>query len=391
MGRRYERKRTEVQDNIKENSRIKTDRGILKNEFSILSSLDSLLGELEDEAQDAVRSVEVVGEQEFSRLEDERQTNESEKSTLVGVIEEEISKLQKGIATLNEMESSMFGKHSIEQAKKKYSQQADDYVKLLNELGNNADELTNIPSEKLSTKTSESKERASAPSENSAPLIHGVSQTQINSLRGIRAHQAENSVTPNDIKIDYSRVGISITYWQARKILSSIYLFSTTKGCEKMREAGYKKATGEALTSRTQKKYLARYRLCEEYCKIAPTFSSPTTPVIFRGIHDSSKPEKHEYFEKLLSLRPGDSWDMDKMPSSFSSNYSRAKFFAGSHGIIIHTASSTLKNSTSIKGISAFSHEDEILVADYNWKISSIDDQRNNGDGFYHITLEVES
>ena len=384
MGQRYEKKRNEVRDNLKEASRIKTDRGVLKKKFSILSALDSFMNELEDETRYAVKSVEAVGELERSRLECESKTNEVEKNKLSNAIEDEISKLQKGMATLNEMGSSMFGKHSIEQAKRKYSQQTADYVKLLKELDKATGELLNVQSERFAK--TESKETDFISSEISEPLLHGVSQMQIDSLRGIRDHQTGRSVTPNDIKKDYLRVGISITDEQADEIFSSINLFSTDSGCKGMREARFNENEGKKLTP-IEQKYLAQYKLCEEYCKIAPTFSSTTVPVVFRGIHKSSK---HKHFENLLSLRPGDLWDMDKMPTSFSSDYAWAKMFAGSHGIIIHTASKNLKNSTSIKGISEYSYENEILVADYNWIVSSIDDQRDNGDGFYHITLEVK-
>lgn len=46
------------------------------------------------------------------------------------------------------------------------------------------------------------------------------------------------------------------------------------------------------------------------------------------------------------------------------------------------------RNMASIKGISLHSGEDEILVSDYGTKISKIDNQVIQGDGYYHIYVQ---
>ena len=110
---------------------------------------------------------------------------------------------------------------------------------------------------------------------------------------------------------------------------------------------------------------------------------------IYRGIKFSTKTP--EYAQGLVNLKPGDKWDVNRMPTSFSTSYDTARIFShhmGRKGIIIHMPTQYLKNSPSIKGISDCPGENEVFVADYNWKVAKIMDQRGNGDGYYHIYLK---
>lgn len=134
LGRRYESKKNEVRDAREEGDRIKTDRETLKNEYSLLSAVDDLLSDLDDEAVGAIAEVENVGEQENVRLESEKQENDDEKEQIADEIDDELQKLRSGIESLNEMDSNPFGKKSVEQAKKVYKEQLMAYKNLLKEL-----------------------------------------------------------------------------------------------------------------------------------------------------------------------------------------------------------------------------------------------------------------
>ena len=81
------------------------------------------------------------------------------------------------------------------------------------------------------------------------------------------------------------------------------------------------------------------------------------------------------------------------MPTSFSTQISVAKSFAnnstnGIKGIIMHMSTKGMKNTPSVKGLSHFPGEHEVFCTDYSWKVVKIDDQRQNGDGYYHIHLD---
>lgn len=134
MGKRYESKRSEVRDSRKEGERIQTDRETLKNEYSLLSYIDNLLLDIDDEVGQAVESVENAGEQENARLEFEHRGNENEKVEIADEIDEELDKLRSGMDSLNAVDKNQFGKKSVEQAKKEYKEQSDKYRKLIEEL-----------------------------------------------------------------------------------------------------------------------------------------------------------------------------------------------------------------------------------------------------------------
>lgn len=209
-------------------------------------------------------------------------------------------------------------------------------------------------------------------------MIQGVSKTRIDELRGLRGHEGKQAITEETVKKDYERVGINVSEEYAHEVHKAIYDFSRGK-YEYMRDAFLKDKRGEDLDE-DEKEYLRRYALCEEYTKIAPTYEG-TGSEIYRGIGRPSS----EYFQKLLTLKVGDTFDLE-MPSSFSSDKNVAKDFAGRQGIIFHIADTDLLNSPSISGIADLHDEYEILVSDFLWEVVKIEAQKI--DFRYHITLK---
>ena len=216
--------------------------------------------------------------------------------------------------------------------------------------------------------------------------VRGVAQSTIDKLRGTREHQNPQSITWKTIQEDYQRVGITITEQEAKDIRESIRFFSYL-GDTKMRTALSAQRAGRVLTE-DQKGYIEQYKRCMEWCKVAPVIPSDKYHTIYRGIKFSDKTP--EYSQKIFALKPGDTWDVDRMPTSFSTSIQTAKSFSynGSKaGMIIHMPTQGIKNSPSLTGISHFPGEKEVFVADYKWKVANISDQRQHGDGFYHIYL----
>ena len=224
----------------------------------------------------------------------------------------------------------------------------------------------------------------------SAPMVmiqgQQISQAVIDANRGTRDHMSVGQLTWQHIQDDYKRIGVTISEAQAKDIRRAIFNFSYLHDTA-MRKAWELDRAGRPLTFE-QKIELRNYKLCEEYCKVAPTLSS-NYAYVYRGIKFSSTTP--EYAQKLVSLKVGDSWNVDGMPTSFSTSLNTAKSFSktmGTKGIIVHMPTQGIKNAPSIKGISKYADENEVLVADYNWKIGSISDQRTTGDGYYHMFLE---
>lgn len=220
----------------------------------------------------------------------------------------------------------------------------------------------------------------------SPDMVRGVPQSEIDKLRGTRDHLEKNEITWETIKEDYARVGITITNQEAREIREAVSTFTGDSYTE-MRAAWRENAEGKGHElTRYQQELLKQYQLCDEYCKVAPTYKG--ADMIHRGIRKGYDKEEIEYVQKLFALKPGDKWNNDGMPSSCSTDIVTAKTFAGFNGIIIHVPTKSLKNSPSVKGISQCYFEDEVFLGDYNLNVKSIADQRQKGDGRYHIYLE---
>ncbi len=139
MGKNYENKRRDVGEAREESDRIRSDQTVLKNEYSLLDTINDMLSDVDDEVAETVRDVSDVGEREDSRLNEEHDENEEEKRRIAGEIDDEIDKLRSGMSTLESMRDNPFGKKSVEQARKDYQEQSQKYEQLLNELGEESD------------------------------------------------------------------------------------------------------------------------------------------------------------------------------------------------------------------------------------------------------------
>lgn len=219
------------------------------------------------------------------------------------------------------------------------------------------------------------------------PTVHGVPQSKIDKLRGTREQMKPGEQTWEVVKEDYARVGIQVTDEYAKGVWSAVNNY-TGSGYFDMRKA-YALERGGRLhdLDAHDKDLLAQYKLCMEYCKIAPTVKLPSGYEVSRGIPENGS----TYTQGLLALKVGQKWDVDGMPTSFTTKPSVSHNWAGHGGIVIHAPASALKNTPAIRGMSAFSNEYEAFLADYNWKIGNISDQRKEGDGRYHIYLEPAS
>ena len=222
--------------------------------------------------------------------------------------------------------------------------------------------------------------------------IRGVSQSQIDQLRGTRGHLGKDELTTNLIKEDYARVGIKISPEEAKEIRNALHNF-TANGYINMRNALISERQGKELSD-DQKKALQQYNLCIEYCNIAPTYQpKPNQTAVYRGLPAG---RYDQYGEKIANLKTGDKWDVDKMPTSFSTDKGTAYTFAGAgfneKGVIIHVPIKNLKNSPSIKGLAKISSENEVLLSDYKWKVKGKYSEFNEDNNeMVHIYLEPDA
>ena len=219
--------------------------------------------------------------------------------------------------------------------------------------------------------------------------VRGVSQMTINKKRGTLEHDFDNEFTASDIQAQYAQVGISISSQEAEDIYDAVRYYSK-EGYDAMIQSWRKNQSGAPLSS-VEKRNLEQYKLCEEYLKVAPTFtygSGDQQGEVYRGVYRGFNAEGAAYFNQVLSLKPGDKWSMEKRPTSLTSSFDIAQEFAGRQGAIIHLPVKKLKNSVSIVAISPSMSEREVFSADYDWKVSRVSDLRNTSDGFYHIYLK---
>lgn len=196
--------------------------------------------------------------------------------------------------------------------------------------------------------------------------VRGVLQSEIDKLRGTRGHG--KAMSGEDIQKDYKRVGIDISKAEADEIFGAVFDFSGGDYYF-MREAAQKEMQGKKL-SQSEKKSLKRYKKIMEYTKIAPTYKGEEE-FIYRGIKNSGS----AYSQKVLALKPGQKFDFDKMPTSFTTNMKNAESFANqkgyTKGIIFKLPANKLKNSVSIRGYAKYFGEDEVLLGDYDFKVKS--------------------
>ena len=224
----------------------------------------------------------------------------------------------------------------------------------------------------------------------SAEMIRGVSKDEIDRLRGVRGHEGENTITVDIIMKDYKRVGIDISRDDAKKVYDAVQNY-TGSGYSQMRSAFLSDLKGHKYpVGSVGYKYLEQYKLCEEYAKIAPTYEG-VGKEIFRGVHGTVD----RYSHMLFGLKPGDDFDL-QMPSSFSSDRSIARGFAGFNGILLHVSDTDILDAPSTNGLSVNAGECEVLVSDLKWEVVKVEDERKTSgklldfskDGLYHITLK---
>lgn len=231
------------------------------------------------------------------------------------------------------------------------------------------------------------RERAARTTVTSELMIHGVPESQIDNLRGYREPMEQASQTVETIKEDYARVGIEVTPTYAEQVRQAIYSY-TGGSYSDMREAYRLERSGRSSElTYDQQQFLSDYKLCMEYCRIAPTVKLSEGSEVIRGVRVL---EGDTYSQGLLNLKAGQKYDVDNMPTSFTTSQAVAKDFARYGGIMIHAPAVRLKNAPSVRGISGVAAEDEVFMADYGWKVARISDQRSKGDGRYHIYLEPD-
>ena len=204
----------------------------------------------------------------------------------------------------------------------------------------------------------------------SGELVRGIPQSEIDKLRGARDHFGQFEFPPDKIQEDYKRIGRDISLDEAKNITQALWNWSSADYCQKMRAVAAKSMQGKALDANEQR-YYSMYQRMSEYLKIAPTYKG--TDYVYRGIRNKGD----EYSKKLLSLKPGDNFDLSKLPSSFSAKHDTA-FNYGTIGntqmpIILKMPVSKLKNSCAGVDIG----DKEVIVSDYNWKVSKVEYKSN--------------
>ena len=208
--------------------------------------------------------------------------------------------------------------------------------------------------------------------------VRGIPQSEIDKLRGVRGHLEKDELTWQKIQEDYKRIGKDIPLSEAQDIRYAIIHY-TQSYYKPMREAAEKKYAGGKLDEYEQWLF-DTYQKMREYTKIAPTYGGKEK-YIYRGISLNDK--NKDYFNSLLKSKHGNRFDFDKYPGSFSTLEEKARDYAGSNGIVLRVSTSKIKNATSIRGISDWPSENEVLVSD-NFKFSKI----TTANGLTYIDME---
>jgi hypothetical protein len=143
MGKRYEKRRSEVKENKKTLDSLRLDKDNLQNEYTPLSDILGNLGLFDDEVADSIQRVEDVGIAESERINAETDTAEQEKGEIAAEINQEIDKLNLGLDKLRKMENFNFGKKAIEKGTSEYKRQIGKFKELMGELGESIDEVDN--------------------------------------------------------------------------------------------------------------------------------------------------------------------------------------------------------------------------------------------------------
>lgn len=151
MGQKYESKKKSVSENRENMEDNANDQSTLREEYSILSTLDGLISDFEDETFDAVGRVENVGETEGTRLEEEKEDIFDERKEIVGEIENELDKLQSGLRKLEQLDKCEFGSRATASTKSEYKKMIEKYRCLIGEFGQETNRIAsgNTPNASL--------------------------------------------------------------------------------------------------------------------------------------------------------------------------------------------------------------------------------------------------
>lgn len=207
----------------------------------------------------------------------------------------------------------------------------------------------------------------------SQDTIRGIPQSEIDAKRGYRDHV--DKITPEMIQEDYKRIGADISLAQAVEIRDAVWDYTSTYGTWRYREALEKQKKGESLND-LDKKLIRQHELINEYMRVAPTYKGNDggnnkygMNSIVRAIHDTG----NGYVEYVRTLNKGDIFTLD-MVASFTSRTSSTSGFTGSNPkktafLHIKDTPTAFRNSVSIRGLSKFKGEWEVMSASNKFKV----------------------
>lgn len=135
MGSRYENTKNEVSKIHEKSEEIAHSQQKLQAEFSLLSTIDTILQNADSETVAAVQRVSEVGDAKAEELSSEYQENETEKTELSNEINAHLDKLFAGLEIIDKAKEIEFGQGALEETQEKYNQQIAKYKELLGELG----------------------------------------------------------------------------------------------------------------------------------------------------------------------------------------------------------------------------------------------------------------
>lgn len=230
MGLRYERSRKNVSENVQVSERIKDDKETLKNEYSHMFELNSMLGELDCEVAQSIRSVDDVGKSEGYRLNEEQENTEKESERISDDIDDEIEKLNVGLKKLKSLEKYEYGKNGQKQVISEYQKQIQKFKEIKSQLLETSKaednvETINVISENASVleELGFNWEEESINNSNLSTSHIYAKQTEHKPLVASNAEAIK--AVANDI---YEGSGKVVSKEQAEKYYHSIQLFSRT-------------------------------------------------------------------------------------------------------------------------------------------------------------------
>ncbi len=215
MGSHYENTKNEVLKVHENSEEITHSQQKLHEEFSLLSTIDTILQNADSETVAAVQAVSEVGEVKADELSNKHQENETEKTELSDEINAHLEKLFSGLEIISKAKEIKFGHGALEEAKEKYNQQIAQYKELLGELGIDA-----TSSENSSARVETSTETKSVPIDDY--FGQDVNQLQINQL--------SRTVKASLKGVEYRPIKLAPSVRSEQEIISSISGGDMTEG-----------------------------------------------------------------------------------------------------------------------------------------------------------------